>query len=175
MPIFYRPTLESEVSPTVTQQPMYWVRKPLAQRQKVKTSQLPASVLEAFEQIEQGDCNRYYWALESPQDALSLLSLSVQPYYRSYPKPARIEELEMNYLLELFPENCTQFVEVTGEYLCPHPYLGPGPAAGSMRCERPSAIPRASWPGACGFGRRGVCLVKADSTRVVLTEELRAQ
>lgn len=139
--------------------PMFEVRKPLAQRLRVRTSELPPEITAALNDIENG-IGSYTWAFESLDDAESLLRLNASGRLRAYAKPRSIEEAGTHLLWETFGSRLGPVTGFEGEYICAHPLVGPRAGAGSVQSEAPQTIPRADWLKAYGFGRTGVCLAR---------------
>ena len=156
--MFYRPVVEPE-SNFLTPQPMYKIRKPLAERLGVKTSELSESILSALTDIERGVGN-YCWAFEEKIDAEQLLKFTASPRFKQYTPPKSMEEAGTDLLAQLFPLSCTEVEELNGEAICPHPFIGPRAGAGSIQSEVPHLIDRKDWLKAYGFGKGHLMLIR---------------
>ena len=142
---------------------MYAIRKPLAERMMVRTSELPTTILRALLDIENGE-GAYTWGFEESTDAEALLVLRDSGRLKAYPKPNSIEEAGAHVLFETFGTELGAVTEFEAEYICPHPILGPRAGAGSVQAEAPHTIARPDWLKAYGFGVSGVCLVKLTAS-----------
>ena len=162
--LLFRPTSSATPETWIETQLMHWVRKPLAASLRVTTAELGSRVLDALADIEAGR-GRYAWVLDNEPGAWRLAALTLAPWFRAHPRPASIDELEVDYLYATFPSGCDALLLIDGERICPHPTLGVGPTAGSVRTKVPSLIPRDQWSRTTGFST-GIWLARVDTFRV---------
>lgn len=159
MKTFFRPVRES-TEHWLGAQALHEIRKLVAARLRVRSSELPAAIKQAFMDIERGSAN-YCWAFEEREDAEKMLKFTRSEHFRLYERPSRIQEVGTNLLVALFAKNCREIIEIQGMMICPHPHIGPAAGAGCVQTEAPWTIPRSMWLEAYGFGRRGLSLIKA--------------
>ncbi len=168
--VWFRPAAQQQPfdAQTIPPQPMYRLRKLIARAKGVRTSELPAQLLNALSDIERGH-GSYCFAFESSADALVVAGFWRNDRLKRYPRARTLHEHKMDQLAELFPNVSdgmpTELTLFAGRGIAVHPGIGPHPGAGSIQSERPDLISRDEWDLAGWFRFFGrVWLVAVDET-----------
>ncbi len=165
----------------IAMQPMYPLRKLLAQSRRCYTSALPAEILNALLAIEAGQPH-YYWAFANMHDAWKMARKWQDPRNQIPNRPRNLLEHKLSQLFGCFPNQIptadVQLALFIGTGICDHPGLHRTGGPGRIETERPDLIPRKHWDltGFLDF-MGGVWLIErheAQNPVIITLEQFRA-